>query len=178
MPGRRAELSGFPGRTLGAGQTMRSLNRTIHASSRRPCDLVDRRSGAAIVHRARAWRNGRRGRLKICCPRGRGSSSLPARTRKIDTLRLKSTSLGRHGWKTLFDTGSAAVWLHRDKAPVRPSGGGGKDQVLSGASSHIEARGMTLTPMSRTRDHTKRNPMSRFRARLSYPLMRSGICAV
>jgi hypothetical protein len=34
----------------------------------------------------RAWRNGRRGRLKICCPQGRGSSSLPARTRDINKL--------------------------------------------------------------------------------------------
>ena len=30
----------------------------------------------------RAWRNGRRARLKICCPYGRGGSSPPARTTK------------------------------------------------------------------------------------------------
>ncbi len=32
----------------------------------------------------RAWRNGRRARLKICCPYGRGGSSPPARTTKYN----------------------------------------------------------------------------------------------
>src|SRR5690348_5710296 len=86
-----------PGASLGKGgdvprHRLTRVGRAHHPKGEH-VDIDPRGSSLIVILKVPVplWRNGRRGRLKICCPQGCGSSSLPGGT---TTTRSTTTKEG------------------------------------------------------------------------------------